>query len=564
MSLKTLKENIEGKAKAKEQYMRNIRDMAFDIANKAGKPIKRVLDTTIGELQVNDEGIIKKTQQNKKLINDASRVINREVVAHKKRMDKALTAVGVVTTSLHKHLKEKDTVYIGRDKYTAFANLSDDTIEDAKTLQKEVIKKNAIAQVKATQYIKSSLQAGYLFNLTKQALQNKVFSNSEYINTGVNSTMFSESLNTLNAHGGSILNFYTEVGGTQQEGLRQVVNSNPMDARTKPICAAATLAGIISIKNMEKTYGVPPRMLCRCDLLYIKEEWKDIQKDVEALIAEQKEKWRDTLTTAARRKDGHFYASVEEQLNVLSKDYTPKKFEATALHSSKMRLLNKGEFDELLKNFKSSYAMRYSTPIKLHSGAAFASFTNEINDASTRIRQTGVREIDFSDVPSAKMATITADAMEDLVRAGYTPPTRILVRSPKSDAYLKRKKSVVAYFDHTNDSVIFNKQSKLAWWNSKTKNKYTKEGFLSSDNPKHTVFHEVGHVNHFKKLKRRGYQKARDLVIPKDAQPAVTARVSAYASTNAAEFVAEVFAGKMSGITYDMEIMQLYDRLKGI
>ena len=65
-------------------------------------------------------------------------------------------------------------------------------------------------------------------------------------------------------------------------------NSNPMDKRTKPICADATLAGVIPKEEMGQTYGFPPRYICRCDLTFTRPEWTDINKGINKAIDDRR------------------------------------------------------------------------------------------------------------------------------------------------------------------------------------------------------------------------------------------------------------------------------------
>jgi hypothetical protein len=362
MSLQSLKKNLNTKANIKEAYLQEITDIAQDLSKSTEIKLIKTIDSAIENLETDDTDIIKNNTANKKIIAATSARLKRELKKHKSVMDKALSSVGEVSTDVYQELKKSDATYLGEERYAAFVDLDDDVIDDTDELHKEALERNGIQTANSSKYLRDALQAALLFNLSVNALRGRLFSASGHVNTSpAGSTLYSDSLGSLNSFGGSILNFYSNVAYVQQEGLKEVFNSNPMDERTKPICASATSAGIISIKQMESAYGNPPRMICRCDLVYINPKWKDVKQDIGQLIEEQKKAWRDLLLKQKRRKDGNFYANVSEQLKVLTKDYTPKKFTETALHTTKMQELNRGEFDSLLNNFKSTYEMRYGT-----------------------------------------------------------------------------------------------------------------------------------------------------------------------------------------------------------
>jgi len=77
-------------------------------------------------------------------------------------------------------------------------------------------------------------------------------------------------------------------------------------------------------------------------------------------------------------------------------------------------------------------------------------------------------------------------------------------------------------------------------------------GSTSSTNPLHPVLHEVGHA------RDRSSRSTWD-----NPAPSVARRVSSYAATNKAEFVAEVYAGRRSGQKYDFQVMSEYQRASG-
>jgi len=570
MPLNKLRESIKEKAELKDAYIDSLRSLSREVSDKANTPLSRIIDAALSGLEADDNDIIKSSSNNRRIVRSVVGKTSAEINKHANRSKKVFTAVGVSATEVYKDLKRIDIEYLGKGRNKAFTELSDAEIEDAAGLNKDATKSFARSMEGASAYIKSALEGGIVYHMSRQSLRNKLLSADGDVNVADGGTLYSTTLNSLNSYSGDIINFYTEVGATQQEGVRSVFNSNPMDDRTKPICAAATLAGIIPVDQMESSYGVPPRMLCRCDLVYIDPEWKDVQADIEKHLDEQKENWRKILNDLPRRKDGHFYSNVQKQLDVLSGKLTPQKFDATALHTARLRLLSKGEINRILTNYKSTYRMQYSMPdVVLKDTAPRAAktivSTEGIKSSEDRVRASGVSNVDFSQASSDKMASVAADAFKDLADRGYSLPANVIIRGVSDDDYLKKNSRVIAYFRRADNKITLNKDAPFKWWNATEKRSYGKalKGFLASDSPKAVIFHELAHKNHFDKIGGSLYETAKHIKFLPDQVAIIKKHVSAYATTNAEEFVAETFSGIMSGIKYDEQILALYDRYRG-
>ena len=91
----------------------------------------------------------------------------------------------------------------------------------------------------------------------------------------------------------------------------------------------------------------------------------------------------------------------------------------------------------------------------------------------------------------------------------------------------------------------------------RTSREARKTGFLGTSDPRHVAFHEVGHAKH-QQASRGRITKAE-----RKPAPAVAGRVSKYATTNQAEFVAEVHAGLRVGRLYDHQVMKEYKAALG-
>lgn len=109
-------------------------------------------------------------------------------------------------------------------------------------------------------------------------------------------------------------------------------------------------------------------------------------------------------------------------------------------------------------------------------------------------------------------------------------------------------------------------QSNNYWRNprsSNTRNRAT--GFLSTSSPVGTLYHEIGHSRD-KRLSLPGYVRNWGTAYSgtKQETKAIARRVSRYATTNPAEFIAETYAGLKTGRRYDFQVMRAYRKAMGL
>jgi hypothetical protein len=98
-------------------------------------------------------------------------------------------------------------------------------------------------------------------------------------------------------------------------------NANPMDRLTKPVCMEASLAGVISEADMSKTYGFPPRYVCRCELVYTRPEWVGVNQGVNQAIRERRKALISDLESAPRMKSYWFWENpTGERIKVWASD----------------------------------------------------------------------------------------------------------------------------------------------------------------------------------------------------------------------------------------------------
>lgn len=109
-------------------------------------------------------------------------------------------------------------------------------------------------------------------------------------------------------------------------------------------------------------------------------------------------------------------------------------------------------------------------------------------------------------------------------------------------------------------TLIAINQNSEYWKNQQEKaEKLHSIGYTSTPHKDHAIIHELGHARHYKKLGQDDYDEIRR----KPINEKIAAKVSRYATTNPSEFVAETYAGLMTGQKYDKEVMDYYAELNG-
>jgi hypothetical protein len=118
----------------------------------------------------------------------------------------------------------------------------------------------------------------------------------------------------------------------------------------------------------------------------------------------------------------------------------------------------------------------------------------------------------------------------------------------------------VIRFDKPRGTIDYNELAPT-WKDPATAAKHNRaSGWWSSSSPTHTVQHEIGHVKDAMHG-LRGYSGLMPWGVASSERSkakSVAGRVSNYAKTNEAEFVAEVYAGLRAGKRYDREVMRAY------
>ena len=144
--------------------------------------------------------------------------------------------------------------------------------------------------------------------------------------------------------------------------------------------------------------------------------------------------------------------------------------------------------------------------------------------------------------------------LKNLHERGFELPKNVFVSAKSFD----EDSDALAFYDSLTDSVVFNGRYSKKQLMRKTKEAY-ENGFYSTDNEYHLLYHEIGHWFHGVK-NREAFEKLRNTKLSFNF---AEKEVSQRATKNALEFIAEVFAGLMCGKKYNELIMELYKTLGG-
>jgi hypothetical protein len=131
------------------------------------------------------------------------------------------------------------------------------------------------------------------------------------------------------------------------------------------------------------------------------------------------------------------------------------------------------------------------------------------------------------------------------------------------DDPLERSRVIMVY-DHIDDVIVFNPDHEA--WDDMASYLQKREQFFSTSHPQHLVRHEIGHAVHYRSLSASPAERDR-IWFAENLEPGhlrLGQRVSGRAMWNPKEFVAEVFAGLWATISYDEEVIALFDQFKGV
>jgi len=227
-------------------------------------------------------------------------------------------------------------------------------------------------------------------------------------------------------------------------------------------------------------------------------------------------------------------------------------------------------------------AIAIDNKIKIYREKVFKFFNNFIYKPSSNpeviriekeLRKKGIKA-KFSNNVSVDFAKLTAETIHDIKKRGYQLSPKIcdtpfLGFLTNAGVFIGAEKPA--------DTIFFNStfaSKTLDSIKSNQKSEYSTH-FKSTDNPKHTIIHEIGHWLHSRmNLKEFFIQDICACSLVQANKPALSKNniellknsVSGYSISNSKlglEAVAEIFTGLIDGKKYGQRIMNIYKRLKG-
>ena len=177
----------------------------------------------------------------------------------------------------------------------------------------------------------------------------------------------------------------------------------------------------------------------------------------------------------------------------------------------------------------------------------------EVIALEQKMKSMGVR-VTFED--NLETAKIITSAIEKVKEKGLKVPERIILMTPNA-----QNKGIKGWTTPYEDIILYNKDLRV-----NNKNILPNLKYHSTDTAEGVVFHEIGH--RLQKERPNAYEiwkkftnSGHDVSLAKE--------VGYYAMTGdesncGREFVAEVFAGLISGKSYSPRVMEIYEALGGV
>ena len=124
----------------------------------------------------------------------------------------------------------------------------------------------------------------------------------------------------------------------------------------------------------------------------------------------------------------------------------------------------------------------------------------------------------------------------------------------------KRAGRSMAAWDGTSILVNTGKGAR-GYWNdvAAEQQKLFDNGWLSSNDPNHVIWHELGHAKSMSQMSLWDRNMLRSMKMPQFK--AVARKVSEYGSDNGLEFIAETFAALRAGRILDQDVLDMYSKL---
>lgn len=181
----------------------------------------------------------------------------------------------------------------------------------------------------------------------------------------------------------------------------------------------------------------------------------------------------------------------------------------------------------------------------------------------------GIKVVDFKD--NLVIANDVMPALQIISDKNLPIPAKLEVNQAFFEAWAKKQatdiKNDAAVFlppkEIGNNGVIFLNAVYSQWGQgAKDAKLQFSKNYWSTDNQYHVIFHESGHLAHYVSNPHVYLQLYGKKLSSKDIL--IAEKVSLYAGESKLEFIAEVFAGLVSGREFDDDIMKLYNSLGGV
>ena len=170
---------------------------------------------------------------------------------------------------------------------------------------------------------------------------------------------------------------------------------------------------------------------------------------------------------------------------------------------------------------------------------------------------TGAENVDLSGFEDEQAVQVSA-AFASLGAAGETDGLQEITTDVSDDMADRR---AMANYDPFSQSIQIDPES----FTDEKAQEWGDNGWLAGDSVEHLVAHEVGHHQHFQKDvdgQSAGMQ-AQVQEIPEDAKPEFAEQVSVYATENANEMVAELYAMQIRGEELTTGMENAYEAFNG-
>ncbi len=185
-----------------------------------------------------------------------------------------------------------------------------------------------------------------------------------------------------------------------------------------------------------------------------------------------------------------------------------------------------------------------------------------IREANARARELGVPMVEFGD--HLELANHLLEGLRQAVEVDIPMPDEILIDGGFFAFHRIRSVPLLTRTTPANGEAVLIVNPGHRYWNDLQTElvKLYQDGYSSSMSPFHLVWHELGHVAHWRHDPARYVAQYRQGLSTVD-KAVILNRVSSYGATEKLEAVAEVFAARLNSVEFDEQVMNIYRRLGG-